>query len=141
MAYSALEHIQQRVNETTLIRLTTDSGDAVDLVTVEGAIAEADAEIDGYVGRRHTVPLYPVPPMLTKISADIAVYNLYLLRPRSVPEEVKDRYKDAVRFLKDVSAGVVSLGVNDPDGTPAATHKPDIESSDRVFSRTKLGGW
>jgi phage gp36-like protein len=141
MAYSSLTQIQQRVNETTLIRLTTDSGDAVDLVTVEGAIADADAEIDGYVGRRHAVPLDPVPPMLTKISADIAVYNLYLLRPGSVPEEIRERYKDAIRFLKDVSNGVVSLGVDDPDGTPAATHKPDIESSDRVFSRSKLEGF
>jgi phage gp36-like protein len=141
MAYSALEQIQQRVNETTLIRLTTDSGDAVDLVTVEGAIADADAEIDGYVGRRHAVPLDPVPPMLVKLSADIAVRNLYGLRPGSVPEEVKDRYKDAVRFLKDVSSGVVSLGVDDPEGTPSATHKTDIESSDRVFSRTKLEGF
>jgi phage gp36-like protein len=40
-----------------------------------------------------------------------------------------------------VAEGRVSLGVNDPEGTPAATHKPDIESSDRVFSRDKLGGW
>lgn len=141
MAYSALEHIQQRVNETTLIRLTTDSGDSVDLTIVEGAIADADAEIDGYVGRRHAVPLSPVPPMLVKLSADIAMRNLYRLRPGSVPEEIRESYKDAVRFLKDVSSGMVSLGVDDPEGTPAATHKPDIESSTRIFSRDKLEGF
>ena len=46
---------------------------------VEGAIEDADAEIDGYLAKRYDVPMSPAPKVLNKFSKDIAVYNLSLI--------------------------------------------------------------
>lgn len=43
----------------------------------EEAISDACAEIDGWVSKRYKVPfLEPVPPIVSKLAKDIAVYNL-----------------------------------------------------------------
>ena len=44
---------------------------------IDAAIADADAEIDGYLAKRYAVPLAPAPRVINKFSKDIAVYNLF----------------------------------------------------------------
>jgi phage gp36-like protein len=107
---------------------------------VARAIADADAEIDSYCGVRYSVPFSTVPPVILKFSVDIAIYNLYARR-KGAPEDRKTRYDNAVRFLKDVSKGLASLGKDDPDSTPAERHMPDIDQSDRLFTREKMKGF
>lgn len=141
MPYSTLSDILEQVDETTLTQITDDAGEgAVDEGVVERAVADADAEINGYCGRRYAVPFADVPAIVRKISVEIAIYNMFARRGR-VPEIRRTRYEDAVAFLRDVSKGLVSLGEDDADGTPAATHTPEIESADRIFSRESLKGW
>jgi len=71
---------------------------------------------------------------------DIAIYNLYARR-KGTPEDRQKRYDDAIRFLKDVATGKASLGEDDPAGTPAGSHKPDIDQADRIFTRDKMKGF
>lgn len=42
----------------------------------EEAITDADAEIDGYLAKRYSLPFAETPKVLNKFSKDIAVYNL-----------------------------------------------------------------
>lgn len=141
MAYSVLSDIQDRISPEELVRLTDDADSgAVDEDRVSAAIADADAEIDAYCGTRYAVPLSPVPPMIARISGDLSAYNLFSRRP-PLDEIQKERRKAAIDFLEKVAAGKVSLGVEDPDKTPAPFHAPDIASSDRQFSREGLEGF
>jgi phage gp36-like protein len=141
VAYSLQADIVEQLDERTLVELTDDASlGAVDADVVTRAIADADAEIDGYCGSRHTVPFSTVPTLIRKCSVDIAIYNLYARR-RGAPEWIEKRYNNAIRMLKDIAAGKVSLGENDPDGTPAETHAPQISSATRVYSRDNLEGW
>ena len=141
MAYSALADIQDRISPEELVRLTDDAdAGAVDEARVTAAIADADAEIDAYCGTRYAVPLSPVPPMIARISGDLAAYALFSRRPPLDDIQVARR-KAAIDFLEKVAAGRVSLGVDDPDTTPAPFHSPDITSSDRQFSREGLKGF
>ncbi len=77
------------------------------------ALADAAAEIDGYLVTRLALPLDPVPAVLLRIACDLARYHLY---DDGASEAVRARYEDAVAFLKGVAAGRVGLGETG-DGT------------------------
>jgi phage gp36-like protein len=142
MAYCTLTDLLDQIEESGLIRLTDDENlGAVDTARVDKAIADADAEINGYCGSRYRVPLDPVPDLLRKFSVDIAIYNLIGRRDVVVPDDRRARYKDAISFLRHVAAGTAQLGVADPDGTPAPAERPRITGPKRVFSRDSLEGW
>lgn len=139
MSYSTQSDLLKMIEEAVLVSLTDDSGaGAVDEDVIDRAISDADGEINGYVGSRHTVPLSTVPDIIRKCSVDIAVKNLYQRRS-NVPEDRADAYKQAVKFLEKVAEGKISLGTDDPDGSPpddgARTHDDNPE---RIFTRDDL---
>jgi len=141
MAYSTKADILEQLDEDVLIQLTDDAdAGAVDDDMVTRAIADADSEIDSYCGKRYEVPFSTVPERVRKLSVDIAIYNLYSRR-KGAPESREKRYDRAISFLKDVAKGLATLGEDDPDSTPAESHKPDIDQSDRIFTRDKMKGF
>ncbi len=140
MAYCTQADILERLPQDILVQLTDDDDTGqVDAPVVQRAIADADAEIDGYVGTRHQVPLSPVPDLLRKLSVEIAIYHLYSRR-RGAPDEWRQRYDDAIRLLRDLAAGKISLGVYDPQGSPAGS-PAQVESQPRRFRRDLMEGF
>jgi len=139
MAYSAQADLEEQLSGTELIELTDDAGAGeVDTSALARAIADADAEIDSYCAARYTTPFSPVPVMIRKLSVDIALYNLFSRRSAlKIPEERQKRYDNAVRFLRDVAKGLISLGADAPseptDGKPQAARA----KGDRVFTLGK----
>jgi len=133
MAYSAKADILEQLDEDILIQLTDDvDAGVVDEDAVTRAIADADSEIDSYCGAHYEVPFSDVPAMVRKLSVDISIYNIYARR-KGAPEDRKQRYDSAIRFLRDVAGGKASLGStapDDADGGPEAT----TVKSDRKFS-------
>lgn len=141
MSYCTLDDIKEQIPEDELIQLTDDEDlGVVDTSVTDRAIADADAEIDGYCGKRYGVPISPTPAIIRKVSVDIAIYNLFSRR-QGADEDRRTRYKDAIKFLENVAKGVVTLGADDPDSPPSNIHKPKIVQSDRVFSRETLKDW
>jgi len=135
MAYCEQADILEQVDEDVLIQLTDDAdAGEVDNDKVTRAIADADAEIDGYCGSRYSVPFSTVPDMIRKLSVDISVFNLYARR-MGAPEDRKLRYDNAVRYLKDVSKGYASLGVQP---VPDAPGEGDYTGGSRVTVRDKV---
>ena len=67
--------------------------------------------MDGYIGSRYTLPLPQVPPVLEGYCIDIALYELMKLRPMGDIEDARKRYEDALRFLRELNRGEVSLGL------------------------------
>jgi phage gp36-like protein len=141
MSYCTQANILDRIDEATLISLTDEAGAGeVDDDKVAAAIADADATVDAYCQGRYTIPLSPVPPKITQISVDIALYNLYSQSDLDMPEVRKDRHAEAIRFLEKVAAGTINLGA----ATPAQANTDNaasIESGDRIFTRDKMTGF
>lgn len=134
MPYTTRPLLEERFGLDELIQRTDKfqpyTGAVVDAV-LSRAIADADAEIDGFVGARYALPLCePVPAVLVPIACDIARYRLY---DDAVPEIVRQRYEDAVSRLKDIAAGRLTLGI-DPASTTPASAGVRFRSRDRVFS-------
>lgn len=134
MAYCTQSDILDVMDEDVLIQLTDDDdAGLVDSGIVDQAIAAADALIDSYCGTRYEVPFATVPELVKDFSVIIAIYKLYGRR-KGAPDDVRTRYNDAVRMLKDISKGLATLGADAPaedsDSGPEAT----TVKSDRIFS-------
>lgn len=111
---------------------------------IDGAIEDADGEIDGYLAKRYSVPIVPVPKAINKFSKDIAVYNLYSRHGIDEGSEEKNylnRYNAAIKFLTLVAEGKVSIGAQTDDPASAAATGFSVKSNPRLFSRDSMRGF
>lgn len=108
------------------------------------AVADACAEIDGYLAKRYTVPFARPPKVLNKLAKDIAAYNLVSRMGIDEGEREKtflNRYNAAIKFLLEVAKGTVSIGVEEENGSAGAANGFQMQSSGRIFSRHSMEGW
>lgn len=128
-----------RFGERQMLEATAHADDeATEIVeaVMADALADADGEINSYISGRYALPLAEVPRMLVTVACDIARYRLY---KDDADEVVTDRYKAAVAFLKDVSAGRAALGIAAPQTEEvAASGGILMDIPDRIFTRTSL---
>ena len=113
MPYSTLDDLQARRPDDTLIHLSDDkNGATVNTSKVAAAIADADADIDLYVGTQYTVPLSaPVPPKVLAMACDLAIYNLYKNRPGNIPEHIGTLRTDAINVLEQIKDKQITLPI------------------------------
>ena len=133
--YATRDDMQARFGERELVSLTDRDRDGnIDDAALDAALAQATAEIDGYLGGRYPLPLARTPAVLTGYACDIARYRLCSSGALTT-DDIRDRYRDAVRFLEHVAAGRVTLG-GMPGGsvaTPARTVQ--FQGAPTVFGR------
>lgn len=137
MPYATKANMIARFGEPEVIALTDRTGslDAVDDAVLASALAEADAEIDPYLAPRHTLPLSSVPEILAGFACDIARYRL----SGSVvteTETVRNRYKDAIKFLELVASGKIGLGLDAANNVAAPANTVQFSAPNgRAFDR------
>lgn len=151
MSYSTRDEVREMLKDDALNAIIGDSfiekpAKREKLVTpiIEGAIADADAEIDGYLAKRYRVPFSPVPRVLNKFSKDIAIYNLYSrigIDESTDEKNFYNRYLAAIKFLNLVAEGKVSIGVEGEDPATAASTGFSQKSNPRLFDRGKMRGY
>ena len=150
MSYSTRAEVRDMVKDDALNAIIGDTfiEDPVEreeLVSpiIDAAIADADAEIDGYLAKRYAVPLSPAPKVINKFSKDIAVYNLF---SRIGIDESTDqktyltRYNAAIKFFELVADGKVSIGTEADDPASAAATGFSAKSNTRLFTRGSMRG-
>lgn len=119
-----------------LLRLTIEGGDRSEYSAEEQAAADAAVQhlvdeldrssriMDGYI-----TPKYPL-PLSAKLQANasldsICVELTHWALTRGAPTtQVAERYDRAMRWLRDLSKGVVSLGEDDSNAAP--TGRPSV---------------
>ncbi len=138
MTYATQQNLIDRFGTTELAQLTDrTNGTTIDAAVVAKALGDADAEINGYLATRYTLPLSPVPTIIERLACDMARYYLYEDR---VTEQVKARYDTALKFLTNVSKGVITLGVDAASAAPAESGGAQVKAGDRVFTVGKADG-
>jgi phage gp36-like protein len=137
MPYATQADLEERFGADELTQLTDRVNAGVpDASIVARALADADAEIDGYLASRYALPLAAVPPVLARIACDIARYRLWEDR---ASEEVRLRYEDARRLLESIARGQVSLGLPAISAAPALA---EVSLGNvRVMTRDGTGGY
>jgi phage gp36-like protein len=141
--YSDLIALKERLPEQTIIDLTDDAGlNVVDPEGVDRAIGDADTEIDAKIGGRYTVPVTPVPPLLQRLSLDLAIEILYGRRPDlETPEAVIRAAKNARLLLSEIAAGKASLpGVAEDTTDSTSGAGASFTANERLFTRSRMGG-
>lgn len=109
-----------------LTNLDDPTATMVNSTTLNAALTSASEIIDTYCGNRYHLPLDPLPVAMRAFCIDIARYRLDRVRSR---EDVRQRYEDAIRFLEQLTKGIVSIGAT-ALGTSA---------SDQLLSQDSIG--
>lgn len=119
--YATAQDLESRLGGVDeLAALADRNGDGLaDAALVARALADADAEIDSYLAGRYALPLAVVPPVLSRLACDVAVYRLASEAGSGLTEERRTRYEDAVAWLRRAADGQVSLGL--PETPPQAS--------------------
>lgn len=138
MSYATPQEFIEIFGFDEALQLTTldnPSATAVDNAVLQTALDDASDEIDGYLQARYSLPITPQPKVLRRLSADIARYRLdrYMAR-----EDARQRYEDALDFLKSVSRGLIQLGLNQSGEPTPSLGSPQTIQGDRTFSRETL---
>jgi phage gp36-like protein len=141
MTYADVQDMVDKFGISEMISLSNiDNPAAVavnDPIVLEN-LTDSSAEIDGYVSARYALPLPSVPGVLKSACLDMTRYRLDKNFQR---EDVRKRYEDWIRFLKDVSAGRASLGLNPDSGAEANLISAKISSPERIFTNNALTGY
>lgn len=137
MTYATQQDLIDRYGQTELAQLTDPTaGATINTTTVARALADADAEINSYVGVRYTLPLPSTPVVILRVACDIARYNLW---DNAAPDAVATRYKNAIALLKLLATGDTTLPDLPTTVQPAAgSVTVKASSRDRLFSDTLL---
>ena len=151
MAYCTVAEVLDMLKEDMLNVIIGDNyiqneDERIQAITpiVEQAIADADAEIDGYLAKRYKVPFGKTPQVINKFAKDIALYNM--VSRKGVDENDREktyltRYNAAIAFLTKVAEGRISIGVSENNTEDAARIGFSMSNSPRLFSRGSMKGW
>jgi phage gp36-like protein len=139
MSYCTYEDLEARLGADDLAALADHDGDGnADTDVVARAIRNAEALIDSYVGVRFAVPVEldggECPPVLATRAVNLSVYFLRL-GCDSVTPDARAQYEDVVRWLAEVAAGRVALGVEPNPAEGAGAPRVRYETQPRLFGR------
>lgn len=141
MSYATQQDMVDRFGESDLIKLTDRADpplDAIDAAVLNARLADAQGVIDSYVATRYTLPLTATPLLLRQIECDLA---WYLLQGGNPSQDAKDRNDAAMRILRDVSAGKVSLGPDSSNTVAVPGDGVTYTSAPAVFTPDTLSDY
>jgi phage gp36-like protein len=145
MAYSTLAQVQTAVGGPDRLRELSDLSNVnlLDATVVAAAIAEADAEIDSYIGHRFAVPLSVAPPIVALKSAAWAARILRRNRYNGQPlQDDLDREATDREWLRGVADGTISLGIEpSPAGASMVIDRAGLRDPTLDVSRQRTKGF
>jgi phage gp36-like protein len=141
MSYCALADIEKkRIPTDLLIQLTDDTNTgAINEDTVNGCIQDAQVMVEAYLRGRYPLPLDPVPDLAVSITADLAAYNCFALKPEcDIPAAVQARRDTAIKMLVLIQTSQMKLYEDSP--APPAKGGPEVSYSaqERQFTRNRM---
>lgn len=155
--YAAIADVRDALDSGALLRLVDDENEGFTALgelrakqqsRVTKALVDAGNEADTYIGQRYDLPLPSTPPVLRGKIVDITIWNLFARRGLGDADEVvRERYKNAVKWLEQLAVGKVSLPLpagGGGDGSGGSTPQgsgASIRSQPRKFSRDTMEGF
>lgn len=141
MPYATQADMIERFGEREVIALADrDLDGVIDASVVTGAIDSAGHEIEAHLSGRFSLPLSTVPELLTGICCDITRYRLCGTEVQTT-DEVRDRYKDAVKMLEMIRDGKMTLGLDATSQVVGGGDTVLIADGRRTFNKNALSDY
>jgi phage gp36-like protein len=149
MPYASEQDLADIYGIDRLNALADITADGVrDAAKIARALETASDTIDGYISGRYALPLTKPSGVLRDCCVSIAVYRM-ASDATLLTLDVRARFDDAIKFLRDVAAGKANLGgmpsTSAAASTAAAPVSPTaspqtviVESQPRLFGRAQL---
>ena len=106
--YASREDMIESFGEREVLRLESMHTDGVQ--SLNRALADASERMNSYLSGRYGIPLFKT-GQLKLCCCNIARYFLYF---EKATDEVKERYKDEIRWLEGVASGKIRVTFNEP---------------------------
>lgn len=136
MGYANRNDMVLRFGEREIMQLEANI-QAENSMSVDATLQDACEEVDGYIGVRYSLPIAETPQNLKRLVCDIARYRLWKSR---ASEEVRQRYEDAIAFLKRVADNKASLLIKDAITNETLTDPPKQLPSTAPIGTSYTGG-
>ena len=108
MSYSDIDGIFNRYKPIrTLVGSSDVQATSADVASI--FISDAEGFIDAYISRRYSVPLNPVPSLITQIASDLAIFNMMVEKLPEVPDFFQPRYDRAIKTLEMIRDGKMDI--------------------------------
>lgn len=105
MAYLSDTELAERFDQAELDELFMGLSQAAKQKKLSAAIDDAEAVANAYLSKRYRVPV-AAGSLIKRVVADIARFHLF---ENLASAEVRERYDDQIKFLKDVAANRADL--------------------------------
>ena len=136
--YATEQDCIDRYSEDLLLVVADRDGDGmIETAVLDRALADATSEIDAYLGARYELPLASHPEVLKRLAVDMAIYRL-CSEADHLTDERRTRYEDALRLLRGIAKGELTLGLPDPE--PTTVHAVRTRGPERRFTRDSMRG-
>lgn len=140
MPYATPDQFIKTFSQRETISLTDEQRTGeVDTDKLTYALDRASSVIDGYLVGRYKTPWPDSAGILVGYCCDIARYQL-ASDYRILSDEIKLRYDDAIKFLRDVASGKINLGRDSSGGVIQSSSQMKIFSGIRQFGRESTRG-
>jgi len=138
MTYATQQDMVDRFGEREVIALSDrDNNGAIDAAVVTASLISTDNEINAYLAGGYSLPFPSVLPVIRDFACDIARYRLSSGEVVET-DEVRNRYRDAIKFFEKVASGKISLGVNLLNQPATTIGGVKSSSQARIFNASAL---
>jgi phage gp36-like protein len=143
MAYITQAQMEDRTTPELLAKFVKYSAASSDYVAaVADIIYRAEARVNSYLSSIFTVPVTTT-GMIEEMCLAIAEWELYRRGSGNVPDKIRQAYEDALKDLRDIAKGVLSIGGTVVPAASASVSGLELASADPVFDvdNMNVAGW
>ncbi|EJT0427133.1 DUF1320 family protein [Salmonella enterica] len=135
MLYASAQDMRDRYDnlDTLLFQPGSDTPNEKKLTQ---ALNDAGALADSYLSAKYALPLAVVPQVLVQHCCAIAFYYLC---DQQATDQARDRYREALTWLREVKSGSIPVGVDEAGSAPASDDLPQMQAEAPIFGRNQKG--
>ncbi|ECG8634019.1 DUF1320 domain-containing protein [Salmonella enterica subsp. salamae] len=135
MMYASAQDMRDRYDNLDELLMQPGTDDLNERKLTQ-ALNDAGALADSYLSAKYTLPLAVVPQVLVQHCCTIAFYYLC---DQQVTDQARDRYRDAMTWLREVKNGSIPIGVDETGSAPESDDLPQMQAEAPVFGRNQKG--
>lgn len=107
--YATIDDVFGRFPINTLVGSGPNDVTSIEVSSV--FINDAQGIVDAHLSQRYTIPVV-AEPLITHITADLAIFNMLAERTGRVPQVMQSRYDRALSYLIALRDGTMNLNPN-----------------------------